>query len=84
MEGQRAALLDIQRTNVRMTGLIEGEREAERLSAFLNGLGDGLSTDSKIALFNTLRKGDALHDLSTGTARLFFTPDDVNLTIRTE
>lgn len=83
-ESRRAALLEIQRSNTRLMGMIEGEHEAERLQAFLKGLGDGLSIDAKIALFNTLRKSDALRDLSQGTARMFFTPEDVNLTIRAD
>ena len=36
---------------------------------------------TKISIWNTLRKEDALKAISTGNAKLYFTPRDVNLSI---
>jgi hypothetical protein len=83
-ERQRAALLEIQRENARLAGMTEGENEAERLLAFITRLGDAAPLENKIALFNTLRKGEALKTLSGGRAQLFFTPSDVDLSIKAE
>ena len=46
-------------------------------------LGEQTSTADKILIFNTLRKQDAITALSTGTAQLYFTPADVDLSIET-
>jgi regulator of protease activity HflC (stomatin/prohibitin superfamily) len=80
-EQQRAELLMIQRENQRVAALGTGEAEAQRVAAFLAGLGDGMTLAQRIALFNTLRKGETLKALSEGDARLYFTPADVDLKI---
>lgn len=36
---------------------------------------------TRIALWNVLRKREALAEVGKGDARLFFTPNDVNLSI---
>lgn len=59
------------------------EELAERVRAFLDGLGDGLPAADKLALWGTLRKHDALQALSAGSAQLYFTPADVDLSIET-
>ncbi len=38
----------------------------------------------RVALWQTLRKQDALAAVSSGDARLYFTPNDVNLTIESK
>jgi hypothetical protein len=52
--------------------------------AFLSGLGPDIPIQDRIALFNVLRKQDMLADLSRGTAQLFFTPGDVDLSIESK
>jgi hypothetical protein len=54
------------------------------VQAFFDGLGDQLATADKIAIFNTLRKQDVIGKLSEGTAQLYFTPADVDLSIETK
>lgn len=82
-ERQRTQLLELRRQHVQIEGALAGEAEALRVRAFLEGLGDDVSMSEKIALFNTLRKQAALERLSEGNAQLYFTPADVDLTIRT-
>ena len=82
-EEMRRKLLEIQRQNVQATAQMEGEAEAVRVRAFFEGLGDQLSLADKASIFNTLRKQDMLEKLSKGTAQLYLTPTDVDLSIET-
>ena len=81
-EEMKGKLIEMQREHARARGLMDGEAEATRVKVFLDGLGD-ISTADKLAIFNTLRKKDALESLSTGNAQLYFTPNDVDLRIET-
>jgi hypothetical protein len=82
-EEMRGRLLKIQRKNVQSQAQMEGEGEAIRVKAFLAGLGEQISSEDAIALFNVLRKQDMLATLSEGTAQIYFTPSDVDLSIET-
>ena len=84
VEQSRAELLNLQRANAINAATSEGEAEAQRVGAFLSGLGEQLSLEQKIAAFNLLRKGDILDTLSKGTAHLYFTPADVDLSIESK
>ncbi len=77
----RGALLAIMRTNAQAEAQTAGEAEAERVRSFLGLLGNDLGLAEKLAVFNTLRKQDALAVLSAGRAQLYFTPADVDLSI---
>jgi regulator of protease activity HflC (stomatin/prohibitin superfamily) len=81
-EDLRGQLLETRREHDRIAGAAEGEAEAKRVQAFFDGLGE-MSMREKVALFNTLRKQEALQSLSEGKARLYFTPEDVDLRIET-
>lgn len=82
-EQVRGDLLQIQREHSRTEALIDGEAEAQKVQAFLDGLGD-LPIEEKIAIFNTLRKEDMLTAISRGDAQVYFTPNDVNLSIESK
>lgn len=82
-EQSRGQLLELQRQAMRVEALAEGEAESERVRAFFDGLGD-MPADDKIAIYNTLRKHDALKAISEGDAQLYFTPNDVNLSIESK
>ena len=82
-EEMRRKLLEIQRQNVQAAAQMEGEAEAVRVRAFFEGLGDQISPADGLSIFNTLRKQDMLEKLSRGTAQLYFTPTDVDLSIET-
>merc|ERR1719230_2257072 len=72
-ETRRADLLEVQN---------EGEAEAERVRAFLSATEKSVpKLENRIALWQTLRKRDALEAVASGDSRLYFTPNDVNLTI---
>ena len=82
-EEMRQRLLEIQRENVQTAAQMEGEAEATRVRAFFGGLGDQIPMTDAVAIFNTLRKQDMIGKLSEGTAQLYFTPADVDLSIET-
>ena len=80
-EQLKGQLLAIQREHSRLEALIDGEAEALRVQAFFDGVGEQVAIADKIALFNTLRKQDVIEVLSRGTAQLYFTPSDIDLSI---
>jgi len=80
-EGMRGQLLEMKHEHARRQALADGEAEALKVKAFFDGLGPGLAAADQIALFNTLRKQDVLESLSAGSAQLYFTPADVDLSI---
>jgi len=84
-ETRRAELLQVLQTHKLMEAKNEGEAEAERVKAFLGTTeGSVPALEARVALWNVLRKQDALQAVSSGPARLFFTPNDVNLTIESK
>lgn len=77
-------LLDIQRQNEKAEAHVAGIAEAERVTTFLHGLEQHVPLlDDRIKMWQTLRKTDALSVLSKGGANLYFTPNDVDLSIET-
>ena len=82
-EEMKRKLLEIQRENAQVAAQMEGEAEAIRVDAFLEGLGDRVSQADAVAIFNTLRKQDMIGKLSEGTASVYFTPAEVDLSIET-
>ena len=82
-EEMRGRLLAARAENERTAARIAGQSEALRVSAFLDGLGADLPMSEKLAIFNTLRKGDVMEKLSQGSAQLYFTPAEVDLSIET-
>mmetsp|Transcript_33889 Transcript_33889/g.93712 ORF Transcript_33889/g.93712 Transcript_33889/m.93712 type:complete len:762 (-) Transcript_33889:258-2543(-) len=61
-----------------------GASEAERVAAFIKGLaGEVPKLEDRVAVWQTLRKTEALSVVSQGGASLYFTPNDVNLSIET-
>ena len=85
-EKMREELLKIQQKSAHMEGATTGQHEASRIHAFLEGLSDVVQEEeTKIMLFNTLRKGEAMSALSQGKGvSMYFTPQDVDLKISTK
>merc|ERR1711977_125762 len=84
-ETRRAELLKVLQSHKLMEAANEGEAEAERVKAFLEKTQESVPTlEQRVALWNVLRKQDALKAVSSGPARLYFTPSDVNLSIETK
>jgi regulator of protease activity HflC (stomatin/prohibitin superfamily) len=82
-ENARGDLLSVRRIHAKTEALTDGEAESERVKQFLDGLGDTLAMEQKVSIFNTLRKRDIIDALSKGSATVYFTPSDVNLSIET-
>lgn len=83
-EKARSELIKIQTLNSNAKSKMEGLAEAEKIKSFLSQLSTDipdLNQTTMINLWNTLRKEDALKTVSKGNATLYFTPNDVNLTI---
>lgn len=83
-EEMRGQLLAVRHEHVRTEAVMAGEAEALKVRMLLEGLGEQLSPTDRLAIFNVLRKQDALEALSQGDATLYFTPADVNLSIETK
>merc|ERR1711977_756634 len=84
-ETRRADLLQVLQSHKLMEARNEGEAEAERVKAFLDSTEKAVpALDARVGLWNVLRKQDALQAVSSGPARLYFTPNDVNLSIETK
>ena len=80
-----SAALKVLQTHKLMEAANEGEAEAARVKAFLAETQVSVpDLKQRVALWQTLRKQDALAAVSSGDARLYFTPNDVNLTIESK
>jgi len=78
----RGELLAIQQQHQQQEASTQGSSEAERAAQFLKALEEVVpDAAERINMWKILRKGEALHDLSAGSAHLYFTPNDVNLSI---
>merc|ERR550539_1848106 len=83
-EKARSELIEIQTINSNAKSKMEGLSEAEKVKTFIAELSEEfpyMDMNSKINLWKTLRKEDALKAISGGNANLYFSPSDVNLSI---
>merc|ERR550539_1227328 len=83
-EKARSELIEIQTINSNAKSKMEGLSEAEKVKTFIAELSEefpDMDMNSKINLWKTLRKEDALKAISGGNANLYFSPSDVNLSI---
>jgi hypothetical protein len=78
-------LLEIQHAHSKNEAQVFGAAEAERVAAFVQGLEkDVPKLEDRIQMWQVLRKTDALTVVSQGGASLYYTPNDVNLSIKTD
>merc|ERR1712045_238645 len=78
-------LLEIQRENEQAEAQVAGTAEAERVTTFLQGLEQQVpSLEDRIRMWQVLRKTEALAVVSKGGANLYFTPNDVDLSIESK
>lgn len=83
-EKATSELIAIQTLNSNAKSKMEGLAEAEKVKSFIAQLGEDfpeMDIKTRINIWNTLRKEDALKVISGGNANLYFTPADVNLSI---
>jgi len=72
--------LEIQYEHEQISARTAGEAGSQRVRTFLDSLGNELSLDQKLLVFNVLEKKDCIHDLAQGTGiTLFCSPQDLNL-----
>jgi regulator of protease activity HflC (stomatin/prohibitin superfamily) len=82
---QEATLLKIAHENAKNEAEAQGKAEAERVAAFMKGLQmDVPKLEDRMTVWQTLRKTDALSVVSQGGASLYYTPNDVNLSIKSD
>jgi len=75
-------LLAIQHEQSRAEAQVTGRAESDHVASFLQGLEKEVPLlEDRIKMWQTLRKIDALTAVSNGGANLYFTPNDVNLSI---
>jgi len=80
-EKMNEELLAIKNKHAQTVAATTGQSESIRVKSFLDGLG-ALDLDTKVKIFTTMRKKEVLEELSKGSASLYFTPQDVNLSIK--
>jgi len=84
-EKAKQHLLQVQELNSSAESRMHGLAEAERVNSFLAALeGKVPDIETRVALWNVLRKEDALKAVSAGGAQLWYTPNDVNLSIEAD
>jgi len=77
-------LLEIQYQHSQAEAKVQGSAEADSVKAFVKGLNKVVpDLKDRMEMWQTLRKTDALTTVSQGGARLYYTPNDVNLSIET-
>jgi len=88
MQGQieqsklNAGLLKIQHEQTQAEAQVDGKAEADRIAAFVDGLEKSVpKLDDRIKMWQILRKTEALAEVSKGGASLYYTPNDVDLSI---
>jgi len=75
-------LLELQRKEAQAEAHVTGLSEADRVATFLKGLENEVpALDDRIKIWQVLRKTEALSVVSQGSANLYFTPNDVDLSI---
>jgi len=83
-EKTRSEFLKVQTENAELQARMEGLGEAQKVRSFLDELKTEIpELGKRVEMWNVLRKQDALHELAQGHAstKLYFTPNDVNLSI---
>merc|ERR1711879_1017634 len=77
-------LLSIQHEHQQSEAQVSGAAEAERVAAFIKKLeAEVPKLEDRISMWQLLRKTDALQVVSQGGATLYYTPNDVDLSIKT-
>lgn len=78
-------LLEIQQRHSKGEAQAAGAAESERVAAFIQGLEMSVpKLDDRIAMWQVLRKTDALNVVAEGGGNFYYTPNDVDLSIRTD
>lgn len=83
-EKAKKVLLEFQTENFNAEAAMEGQGEAEKVKVFLESLSSQVpDVQERVQLWTVLRQKDILKEVGKGDAKLFYTPNDVNLSIKT-
>jgi len=80
-EELKKRVLEIQYEHEQIVARTAGEAGSGRVRTFLQSLGEDLSLEQKLQIFNIIEKKESIKDLSNGNVTLFCTPQDVNLNL---
>lgn len=84
-EKLNSELLEIQHSHTKDEAAVSGAAEAKRVAAFMDALQETVpELKDRLHVWETLRKTDALSVVSSGGATMYYTPNDVNLSIETK
>jgi len=79
-EELKKKVLEIQYDHEQIVARTAGDAASQRVASFLKSLGEGLTLDQKLIIFNLLEKKECVQELARGSGvTLFCTPQDVNL-----
>merc|ERR1712032_313078 len=80
-----SGLLEIQHVQTQEEAHVAGKSEADRVASFLKSLETEVpQLEDRIKMWMVLRKTDALSVVSQGDAKLYFTPNEVDLSIESK
>lgn len=77
-ERAKKELLEVQIANSNARSAMEGEAVAHRIHSFLDDVPD---IEKRVGMWGVLRKREALAEVCKNGSRLYYTPNDVNLSI---
>jgi len=81
-EKMKGDLLKIQQEHQEQEMHVNGTSEAQRISAFMDGLaGEVPDLQERLHIWQTLRKTDALSVISQADTKMYYTPNDLDLSI---
>jgi len=84
-ENLKGDLISVRQKHKKLEAMGDGEAEADRVNVFMKSISEQVpDLKGRVALWQTLRKQDALAEVSQGQARIYFTPQDCNLSIETK
>merc|ERR1712224_499096 len=91
MQGQieqeklNAELLQIQHEHTKSEADVAGDAEAQKVAAFMRGMEKTVpKLEERLKVWQPLGQNDALSAVSEGNAKLYYTPIDVNLSIKAD
>jgi regulator of protease activity HflC (stomatin/prohibitin superfamily) len=78
-------LLTIQHEHAKNEAEVSGTAEAEKVGAFIKRLEQDVpKLEDRMSMWRVLRQTDTLSVVSQGESKLYYTPKDVNLSIKTD
>jgi len=84
-ENHRSNLIKVKNTHDIMIASNQGLAEAEKVKTFLDATEKSVKDlNTRVGLWNVLRKSETVSSVAQGNSRLYFTPQDVNLSIETK